>query len=190
MARTAREAASIVSLKVTLRRIRPPIWRRLLVPGKTTLGDLHETIQAAMGWEGHHLHVFDVAGRPYGDPHAVDDVADEGRLTVNGVLRTGVVRFTYTYDFGDNWDHTIAIEAKQPPVVGRSYPTCIAGKRHCPPEDCGGPWGYEQMLAAIADPSHPDRREWWIQATGEDFNPEAFSVDIANALISARFGRQ
>jgi Plasmid pRiA4b ORF-3-like protein len=188
MARMARTADSIVSLKVTLRGIRPPIWRRLLVLGKATLGNLHETIQAAMGWEGYHLHGFNVAGRTYGDPHSVDDVADEERLTVDGVLGTGVVRFTYTYDFGDNWEHTIAIEAKQPPIVGRSYPACVAGKRNCPPEDCGGPWGYQELLAALANPAHPEHREW-IQAIGKDFDPEAFSVELADASIAARFGR-
>ena len=100
MAKTARQADSIISLKVALRDVGPPIWRRLLVPARMTLGDLHHAIQAAMGWEDAHLHVFDIAGRQYGDPREVDDVADEARLTVDGVLRSGVSRFTYTYDFG------------------------------------------------------------------------------------------
>ena len=94
-----------------------------------------------MGWEGDHLHAFDIGGRSYGDPHSVDDVASEERLTVNGVRKSGIARFTYTYDFGDNWEHVIAIESKTPPVEGRRSPACIAGKRRCPPEDCGGPWG-------------------------------------------------
>ena len=116
MAKTTRQAESIVSLKVTLRGIRPPVWRRLLVPGRMTLGGLHHVIQAAMGWDDDHLHAFDIAGREYSDPHEVDGAADEERLTVNGVLRSGVPRFTYTYDFGDDWEHAIAIEGKQPPV--------------------------------------------------------------------------
>lgn len=93
MARAAHRAENILSLKVTLRGIRPPVWRRLIVPGTMTLADLHRAIQAAMGWEDQHLHVFHVAGRPYGDPHTVDDVADEDRLTMNGVVKSGVARF-------------------------------------------------------------------------------------------------
>jgi len=102
--RTASKAP--LSLKVTLYGTKPPVWRRLLVPGEMTLGDLHQAIQAAMGWDGGHLHAFDIAGRQYGDPDSLDEVADEERLTLNKVRTTGVSRFTYTYDFGDNWEHT------------------------------------------------------------------------------------
>ena len=142
MAKATRQTDSIVSLKVTLRDVRPPIWRRLLVPARMTLGDLHHVIQAAMGWEDAHLHAFDIAGRQYGDPREVDGAADEARLTVGGVLRSGVSRFSYTYDFGDDWEHSIVIEGKRPPVDGHAYPACVAGRRNCPPEDCGGGWGY------------------------------------------------
>jgi hypothetical protein len=125
---------SIVSLKVTLRDIKPPIWRRLLVPGTMTLGDLHQAIQAAMGWDNDHLHAFDIAGRQYGDRDTVDDVADENRLTVNSLVKSGVARFAYTYDFGDNWEHLVVIEKCAPAVEVISYPACVAGKRNCPPE--------------------------------------------------------
>src|SRR4026208_831786 len=85
MARTAKPKSdvnrNVVSLKLTLRGTKPPVWRRLLVPGETTLGDLHRAIQAAMGWEDDHLHTFDIEGRQYGDPRVVDDVADEKRVT-------------------------------------------------------------------------------------------------------------
>jgi Plasmid pRiA4b ORF-3-like protein len=86
----------IVSLKVALRGTRPPVWRRLLMPGTMTLADLHQAIQAAMGWEDCHLHVFDIAGRRYGDRHTVDDVADEKRPTLNSLVKSGVARFAYT----------------------------------------------------------------------------------------------
>ena len=80
-------ANSIVSLKVTLRGPKPPIWRRLLAPANMTLADLHEAIQGAMGWDGGHLHVFDIDGRSYGDRASVDDVADERRMTLGAVLQ-------------------------------------------------------------------------------------------------------
>ena len=92
----APKAEQVISLKVTLRGIRPPIWRRLEVPSRLSLGGLHDAIQAAMGWGGNHLYVFDVAGRSYGDPATVDDVADDTWLTVGGVMKAGVRRFTYT----------------------------------------------------------------------------------------------
>ena len=103
-------ADSIVSLKVTLKGTKPPVWRRLLVPGTMTLGALSEAILTGMGWMGGHLHAFEVGGRQYGDPATTDDVADENRLTLNGVLKSGVKRFGYDYDFGDNWEHIVAVE--------------------------------------------------------------------------------
>lgn len=186
---TRSDDKSIVSLKVALRGTRPPVWRRLLMPGTMTLADLHQAIQAAMGWEDCHLHAFDIAGRQYGDRHAVDDVADEKRPTLNSLVKSGVARFTYNYDFGDNWEHTVVIEKRPPPLEPTSYPTCVAGKRNCPPEDCGGPWGYERLLAALADPAsseHAEQIEW----LGEEFDPDDFSVDIANATLNARFHRK
>ena len=193
MARTVEPRAattkSLVSLKVTLRGTKPPIWRRLLVPGAMTLGALHEAIQAAMGWQGGHLHVFDIDGRQYGDRRTVDDVADENRLTLSGVLKSGVTRFGYIYDFGDDWDHTVAIEKIQPAIDGQAYPACVAGKRNCPPEDCGGVWGYAELLQILADPAPPERAER-LEWLGEDFDPEDFSIPIANAALTARFNRK
>src|SRR6201995_2859166 len=128
MARTVEPRAattkSVVSLKVTLRGTKPPICvgRRLLAAGPRTLGALHEAIQAAMGWQGGPLHAFDSDGRQYGDRRTVDDVADENRLTLSGVLKSGVTRFGYIYDFGDDWDHTVAIEKSSPPSTAKPIP--------------------------------------------------------------------
>src|SRR4051794_14911563 len=87
---------NVITLKVTLRGTKPPIWRRLVMPGTMTLGDLHQAIQAAMGWHDGHLHAFTIGGEQFGDRHSVDDVADENRVTLNGLLRSPVVRFAYT----------------------------------------------------------------------------------------------
>jgi hypothetical protein len=190
MARPAKPKSGVsqkvVSLKVTLRDTKPPVWRRLLVPGETTLADLHRAIQAAMGWEDCHLHAFDIEGRQYGDPRAVDDVADEKRVTLNGLIRSGVARFAYTYDFGDNWEHALVIEKSLPAVEALSRPVCTAGKRRCPPEDCGGPWGYRGLLEVLADPAHPEHAERceWL---GGDFDPDDFNPKIADATLAARF---
>lgn len=141
-------------------------------------------------WAGdHHLYAFDVAGRSYGDPARVDDVKDDMRLTVTGVLKSGVRRFTYTYDFGDDWEHDIVIEAKKAAVDGRRYPGCTAGKRNCPPDDCGGVWGYRDLLAALANPSRSEAHEWseWMEL---GFDPEQFSIETVDARIGARLKSQ
>ncbi len=178
----------VLSLKVTLRGVRPPIWRRLLMPGTMTLGDLHQAIQATMGWRDCHLHAFDIDGQQYGDRHTTDDVADENRLTLNGLLKSGIRRFGYTYDFGDNWEHTVTIEKIQPAANETSYPACVAGKRHCPPEDCGGSWGYQHLIAVLADPGHPEYAEQ-VEWVGDEFNPDAFAIETADAMLAAKFKR-
>ena len=182
-------ADGVVSLKVTLKGTKPPIWRRLLVPGSMTLGNLSEAILTAMGWIGGHLHAFDIDGRQYGDRATTDDVADENRLTLNGMRKSGVRRFSYTYDFGDDWEHTVAIEKTEAAVAGQAYPACVAGARNCPPEDCGGVFGYAELLEILADPDHPEREER-LEWVGEDFDPEEFDVSIADGRLAARFNRK
>ncbi len=186
--------ATVVSLKVTLNGTKPPIWRRLLVPTGMTLGHLHLTLQSAMGWENCHLHAFDIGGQQYGDPEEAEGFLDEGDsdenlITVGDVVTSGISKFVYTYDFGDDWEHVIAVEKTQPAVAGAIYPHCVAGKRACPPEDCGGPWGYLELLDILADPKHPEyagRREW----LDEDFDPEEFDMAGTNAVLAARFGQR
>lgn len=127
-------------LKVRLLGISPMIWRRVLVPVSTTLRELHGILQVAMGWEGIHLFLFDVYAVRYGsfELHAANpDVSlQEFGLRANE-------RFLYIYDMGDYWEHEIRIEAINPPPK-KSYPVCVAGSGACPPEDCGGVYGYQE----------------------------------------------
>ena len=174
-----------IRLKVTLKGLRPPVWRRLLVEDTMTLGELHMAVQAAMGWENSHLHLFLVGGEQVGDPGQLDEVADEAGVTVGEAAGLGCKSFDYVYDMGDDWEHAIAIEGSGPIEAGRAYPACIGGKRACPPEDAGGPWGFADMLEAVADPEderHAELKEW----LGE-FDPEAFSVEAAEARVRAWF---
>jgi hypothetical protein len=192
MARTALPktgVSTVVSLKATLRDTKPPIWRRILMADTMTLADLHKAIQGAMGWHDAHLHLFDINGRQYGDPRTVDDVADERRLTLRGLLKSGVLRFAYIYDFGDSWEHVIATEKTRPALDGETLPSCVAGKRACPPEDCGGTRGYDHLLKVLADPSHPEYQQQleWID---EEIDPEAFDIDLANTVLKAKFNRK
>jgi hypothetical protein len=171
----------IYQLKVTLRDVRPPVWRRLLVPGSATLGDLHRMIMKSMGWLDCHLHEFEVGGVRYAppDPEADDwglaPACDEGSARLARVAPRAGMRFDYTYDFGDDWVHSILVEAVGPVEAGRAYPACIAGRRACPPEDVGGPWGYAEFLAALADPEHEEHEDYldWV---GGFFDPAEFHL--------------
>jgi hypothetical protein len=161
---------------MTLRDTTPPVWRRVLVPGAMTLDALHDVIQTAMGWENDHLHEFVLAKRT--------PVEDEERVTVSDLVAARVKKFVYTYDFGDSWRHDLTIGKIEPREPGRQYPVCVGGERNCPPEDCGGIWGYEELLEMLADRKHPGRRERadWLRG----FDPEAFDIDKVNAGLAAQ----
>jgi hypothetical protein len=178
--------AQIYQIKVTLDDIHPPIWRRILVPGNTTLLKLHDIIQIVMGWEDYHLHMFTIEGFIYGNPE--DDeygdlgTLDEARITLSQVVYGENQRFKYEYDFGDSWDHTLLVEKILPPKDGVRYPICLKGKRACPPEDVGGVWGYENFLEAIRDPKH-DEHEEYLTWVGGEFDPEAFDFEKVNPQL-------
>lgn len=180
-----RAPQNAVRLKVTLKGPKPPIWRRLLVEDTMSLGHLHMAVQAAMGWDDSHLHLFMVDREQIGDPMQLDDIEDEARVTVGELAGAGRKSFTYIYDMGDNWEHTITIERSEALEPGRAYPACIDGKRAGPPEDSGGPWGFADMLEAVADPGHEMHEEYseWLGA----FDPEAFSVAAAETRVRAWF---
>jgi hypothetical protein len=91
----------------------------------------------------------------------------------------GFKKFTYTYDFGDNWRHVIQVEKVLAAEPGARYPRCVGGKRACPPEDCGGPWGYGDFLEAISNPKHPEHEDM-LEWAGDEFDPEAFDLEAVN----------
>ncbi|MBF6613855.1 MAG: plasmid pRiA4b ORF-3 family protein [Chloroflexi bacterium] len=180
-------AKAIYQLKVTLKESKPPIWRRIQVPGSITLAKLHRVLQVVMGWEDYHLHQYIVDDVYYGtrDP----DFEAIGTETVNerGVKLYQIApdvgsRFVYEYDFGDGWQHQIVVEKLLPAKAGATYPVCIAGKRACPPEDVGGVWGYSDFLQVIRNPSHSERDEM-LEWAGGEFDPEAFDPDDINDAL-------
>jgi Plasmid pRiA4b ORF-3-like protein len=178
-----RSAAPVYQLKILLKGSSPPIWRRLLVTGDTSLAKLHRILQIVMGWYDCHLHQFVIHGRDYGVP---DRELDFGQPTLNerGVRLSSVIegpkdRFVYDYDFGDSWAHQIVVEKILPKETGNQYPVCTAGERACPPEDCGGIWGYADFLEAIRDPNH-EEHESMLEWIGASFDPEAFNLDRIN----------
>ena len=182
MARAKRAITPVVyQIKVTLKGSKPPIWRRIQVPSDTTLARLHRILQRAMGWEDYHLYQFVVAGMEYSDPRVLEEMEGEDAQRV--VLATLVCgekcKFLYRYDFGDSWDHELLVEKILPRDEGKRYPLCLAGKRTCPPEDCGGIWGYASFLVAIRDPKHPEH-EAMLEWVGGEFDPDIFDLDEVN----------
>ncbi|GGJ78192.1 hypothetical protein GCM10010123_05300 [Pilimelia anulata] len=154
----------ILQLKVSLTDTTPLVWRRVLVPGGYTLDRVHRVLQYAMGWQDCHLHSFEADGRQYGppDPDELLQQADELDTRLDAVVGKGD-RLSYTYDFGDWWQHDIRVEDVLEAAPGERYPLCVAGEHACPPEDVGGPSGYAEFRVALADPAHPrhaELREW------------------------------
>jgi hypothetical protein len=180
---TKRTAARAVTLKVTLDQVDPPIWRRLAVRRDCPLGELHDIIQAVMGWENYHLHEFRLDNSRYGpvDPSWDMDprILDELCFQLDDLLDEGAPVFRYLYDFGDGWNHTVQVESECDAAEFDRLPVCIDGERSCPPEDCGGVWGYDELLEALADPNHERHEELsgWIDP---DFDPEKFDLSAAN----------
>ena len=184
---------AVLQIKVTLRGTKPPIWRRLLVPEEFTLAQLHDVIQAAMGWQNCHLHEFCIGGQRFGIPDPDDRImgdsecVNERKVRLSDVFGEGG-KAEYTYDFGDSWEHALIVEKLLLPDAGLTYPRCTAGKLHGPPEDCGGPPGYYGVLEAIRDlgrESHAEMLEW----IGGIFDPKAFSVDAVNRELQRKFQR-
>jgi hypothetical protein len=189
--------ADVYQLKVTLLGTKPPIWRRVLVDASSTLDQLHEVIQAAFGWWNYHLHEFEVGRTRYGVPDPEWDdfgvkMRDERRTRVDQIAKLGG-KFRYTYDFGDGWEHDVVVEKVLEADSVVTTPACVDGRRAGPPEDCGGPWGYRELVAILADPTHPDHAERveWISAQFEgEFDPDAFDPsDFEDNLQSIRLAR-
>ncbi len=176
----------VYQFKITLKDIKPLVWRRIQVPETYTFWDLHVAIQDAMGWQDYHLHLFEVVdpatrtkveiGIPSKSP-----VWDEGilpgwkhRIADYFSVENSVAN--YVYDFGDDWEHIVKLEKILPRDEHGFYPICIAGKRACPPEDCGGVPGYEELLEILKNPGHNEYRET-LQWLGGEFDPEHFNLE-------------
>ena len=166
-------------IKVTLKDIKPPIWRRLLVAPEIKLDRLHDVLQIAFGWTNSHLHQFETPEGYFANPaFGLEETQSSTKATLKSVLYGPKSSIRYEYDLGDGWDHRILLEK----IVELDEPYlafCLGGARSCPPEDCGGPWGYENLLAIMKDPKHPEHESMseWV---GSGFNPEAFDAEEVN----------
>ena len=177
----------LYQIHVGLRDITPRIWRRIQVWEDCTLHQLHRVLQTALGWENYHLYEFRIGKEQYRDPHPENEpkIRNARRARIGSVLSAIGAACVYLYDFGDGWEHDLVLEAVLAPAPNELYPLCVAGDRSGPPEDVGGPFGYEQYLQALADPDH-ERHEEWIGWRGP-FDPEAFSIAGVNELLKRKF---
>jgi len=180
---------NVYQLKISLLNAKPPIWRRILVPGTINLGDLHTVLQIVMGWTDSHLHQFIANNKFYGiQDEGLDfdmEIEDESQYKISELLKKEKRTIAYEYDFGDSWRHNIVLEKILPFENDKELPVCVTGKRACPPEDCGGIWGYTELLQILKDSSHPEHHEMldWL---GGEFDSEKFDVNETNAVLAER----
>lgn len=177
------EPRGAVRLRIDLRHVRPKVWRRITIPATATFQDLHAVIQAAMPWQGSHLHQFDAYNMRIGDPATdwgMDPILDQAATRLCDLLAPGV-RLVYWYDFGDDWFHDIHVEAQE----DTEAPDLLDGAGAAPPEDCGGPFGFEELRAALADPDHEDHDEM-VEWAGElpGFDRDKAAARVREALRS------
>jgi hypothetical protein len=188
-AATKQSPGTVYQLHVLLLYCEPLIWRRILVPANMKLSGLHTVLQVCMGWSDSHLHQFRVGNAFYGPAALNDDWSpvnslDEQRFALANLEDDMRYRFFYDYDFGDGWQHEIRIEKVfLPDEKPLKYPVLLAGERACPPEDIGGPPGYDNFLAAMSDPKSEDyegMRKWY---GSDSFNPDAFERAEINKIL-------
>jgi hypothetical protein len=177
---------NVYQIKISLRDVKPVIWRRIQVPGEYTFWDLHVAIQDAMGWTDCHLHSFRINAKKGRKPVEIGIPEADGMSSVE--IEAGWDSFIqdfiyevgmsceYDYDFGDGWQHIVLLEGILLPEKKEKYPRCTGGSRACPPEDCGGPFGYQELINLFKKKKGKDyirMREW----LGYELDPEAFNQD-------------
>jgi hypothetical protein len=185
----ASSSDAIAVLRIEIEYIEPAIWRRVAVRTSMNLKALHKIIQAAMGWLDYHLREFTAGARKYGipipnDPDWNKRISNAASTKLSALLTTGITEFGYMYDFGDDWEHRIIVEAIKPAEIGESYPRFLGGERPCPPEDCGGPPGLFQFMEDIASKRAKKAKEA-LEWYGGPYDPD----DIDERQINITLGR-
>lgn len=178
----------VFQIQIVLRGSKPKIWRRILIPSDMPLSDFHEVIQTSMGWENSHLHQFEkdnilytmkIEGDVFWNEKKKKDYKD---LIVSDLLTKKHEKVTYEYDYGDRWEHDIFLEEIIAADPNIKYPFCVEGKMSCPPEDCGGIHGYQDILKIMRNPENKFYENYkdWLD---EDFDPDYFDKDEVNKRL-------
>ncbi|MEP7109567.1 MAG: plasmid pRiA4b ORF-3 family protein [Ferruginibacter sp.] len=178
----------IIQLTVSLQHSNPLIWRSILVNKETSFFELHHIIQIAMGWKNYHLFEFNLDGYRVGmieeneDGCSSNQLFDATKTLLTDILSLEKDSFLYNYDFGDGWLHEIELEQLLEKEDKVNYPTCIFGQLNCPPEDCGGIYGFHTMLKILQDTKHPENIEMrnWV---GKKYDPEIFEPSKINKQL-------
>lgn len=191
----ARPQPRRLQLRISIENIEPAIWRRVVVADSLTLAQLHTVIQRAMGWEDCHPHEFQIGkvrvGMEDGDQDFLEGDPAEDLTETDTTLAAALgakKKFRYWYDFGDDWWHEIVVEKRLPADPEAPPVALIDGARACPPEDCGGPWGYLDLLATLADPDHPEHEE--VKEWSGDLDPEQFDLETTAARVATMFRKR
>lgn len=187
--------------KITLRgSSKPPIWRKVLIDESASFETLHRAIQVSFGWDDYHLWEF--SARPYGEPRIGpsgdadpfgigwedDEVEDASNVLLSEVFQRPKDQFSYVYDMGDGWEHRVLLEKILDDPA--PFPQCVAGKGACPPEDCGGIYGYYGLVEAVNDPKnseYEEMREWLGMEEGETWDVHAFDLAETQADMKKVF---
>jgi hypothetical protein len=188
-------------VRAQLRETSPPVWRRLELASNLNLAELHDVLQVAFGWTDSHLHGFaagpdfhsDTAERylcPFDEKEGEDEGVPEAQVRLDEVLAEVGDTLSYAYDYGDNWQHLITLEAITPREDGAQRAVCTGGERDGPAEDCGGPHSYELIVAAIEPrrPAHETARREFAEIYGDevdpaDFSPTPLDIDEVNSSL-------
>lgn len=176
----------VYQFKISLKGIKPSIWRRIQVPGTYSFWDFHVAIQDVFGWLDYHLHHFEIINPKTSIKEEIGIPADEGweemdilpgwELKISRYFSENNKKANYLYDYGDCWEHNVQLEKILSRNPNSNYPICVAGKRACPPEDCGGTSGYADFLEIIMNPSH-EQYEEILDWVGGHFDPEHFNIN-------------
>lgn len=169
----------ILKLRISLEGTEPLVWREVLVPSYFTLEALHSIVQLVMGWQMSHLYDFEIDGQRYSEPDEFDELPSKSLASSISAALNGETSFRYTYDFGDSWRHLIEVKEVTTIDDGFNYPICIDGENACPPEDCGGIPGFEDLKEKLANKKDPEHKEM-LRWVGGYFNPKSFDANRIN----------
>lgn len=172
-----------VTIRIELSDVKPTIWRQVRVPLDFSLAELHDVIQIAMGWMNGHLHQYRKGNQYIGmpDEDTPEDMLDEYEVRVGEIFTTKNAKLKYEYDFGDGWQHVLTSQGLT--HSEDNQPSILEGQNACPPEDCGGPFGYMDLREAISDPNHADHADM-LEWLGDSFDPTEFDIEEANAVLN------
>ena len=190
--RMAKKPANTISLRIELLEVEPLVWRRVRVADTITLKALHRVLQTVMGWDNSHLHEYRLGDTRIGmidvdsNDESSEPLEDEKAWTLRAVMKTDAAEFEYDYDFADGWRHRVVIEPNRAALSNIS-PLCVAGENACPPEDVGGPHGYQAFQQALANPQHPGH-EGTVDWIGGIWDPKGFDLNHVNRMLRGRGG--